>query len=61
MAAEDFSAYLHKIKVAFLWLGTGFEGNPALHNEAFTIDESILETGITMMDAIAAEFYKKSS
>ena len=42
MAAEDFSAYLHKIKGAFLWLGTGFEGNPALHNAAFTIDESIL-------------------
>ena len=21
--------YLHKIKGAFLWLGTGFEGNPA--------------------------------
>ena len=59
MAAEDFSAYLHKIKGAFLWLGTGFEGNPALHNEAFTIDESILEPGITMMSAIAAEFLQE--
>ncbi|MDU6788413.1 MAG: M20 family metallopeptidase [Veillonella sp.] len=46
MAAEDFSAYLHKIKGAFLWLGTGFEGNPALHNAGFTIDEKILESGI---------------
>lgn len=56
MAAEDFSAYLNKMKGAFLWLGTGFEGNPALHNDAFTIDESILETGITMMAGIAGEF-----
>ena len=59
MTAEDFSAYLHKIKGAFLWLGTGFEGNPALHNAAFTIDESILEPGITMMAAIAAEFLQE--
>ena len=56
MAAEDFSAYLQHIKGAFLWLGTGFEGNPALHNACFTIDESILESGITMMAAIAAEY-----
>ena len=56
MAAEDFSAYLHKIKGAFLWLGTGFEGNPALHNAEFTIDEKILESGITMMAALAAEY-----
>ena len=56
MAAEDFSAYLSKIKGAFLWLGTGFEGNPALHNAGFTIDEKILESGITMMAALAAEY-----
>ena len=56
MAAEDFSAYLKKIKGAFLWLGTGFDGNPALHNAGFTIDETILESGITMMAAIAAEY-----
>lgn len=56
MAAEDFSAYLQKIKGAFLWLGTGFDGNPALHNAGFTIDETILESGITMMAAIAAEY-----
>lgn len=56
MAAEDFSVYLQKIKGAFLWLGTGFDGNPALHNAGFTIDETILESGITMMAAIAAEY-----
>jgi len=59
MAAEDFSAYLSKIKGAFLWLGTGFEGNPALHNACFTIDESILEPGITMMAALAAELLQE--
>ena len=56
MAAEDFSAYLHKIKGAFLWLGTGFEGNPAFIMQAFTIDEKSLEPGITMMAAMAANF-----
>lgn len=55
MAAEDFSAYLEKIPGAFLWLGTGFEGNPALHNSSFTIDESILVPGVTMMAGIIAE------
>jgi len=59
MAAEDFSAYLQHIKGAFLWLGTGFEGNPALHNACFTIDESILEPGITMMAALAAELLQE--
>ncbi|ETJ33140.1 Amidohydrolase, partial [human gut metagenome] len=31
----------------------------ALHNAAFPIDESILEPGITMMAAIAAEFLQE--
>lgn len=61
MAAEDFSAYLQKIKGAFLWLGTGFEGNPPLHNDTFTIDESIIETGIVMMAGIAGEFLQPKS
>lgn len=56
MAARRFFCILHKIKGAFLWLGTGFEGNPALHNAGFTIDEKILESGITMMAALAAEY-----
>lgn len=61
MAAEDFSAYLQKMKGAFLWLGTGFEGNPPLHNDTFTIDESIIETGIVMMAGIAGEFLQPKS
>ena len=55
MCAEDFSYFLEAKKGAFLWLGTGFEGNPALHNASFTIDESILETGITLMSGAVAE------
>ncbi len=55
MCAEDFSYYLEKKKGAFLWLGTGFDGNPALHNASFTIDESILETGIVLMSGAVAE------
>lgn len=55
MCAEDFSYYLEVKKGAFLWLGTGFDGNPALHNAKFTIDESILETGVTLMSGAVAE------
>ena len=55
MAAEDFSAYLTTIKGAFLWLGTGYEGNPALHNASFTIDETILKTGATIMSGAIVE------
>lgn len=55
MAAEDFGYYTQAIKGAFLWLGTGFEGNPALHNASFTIDESILKTGVTLMAGGIAE------
>lgn len=55
MAAEDFSAYLQHIPGTFIWLGTGFEGNPPLHNSGFTIDESILTSGATMMAAIVWE------
>lgn len=55
MAAEDFSAYLQHIPGTFIWLGTGFEGNPPLHNSGFTIDESILTSGATMIAAIVWE------
>ena len=55
MAAEDFSAYLQHIPGTFIWLGTGFEGNPPLHNAGFTIDESILTSGATMMAGIVWE------
>lgn len=55
MAAEDFGYYTQAIKGAFLWLGTGFEGNPALHNASFTIDESVLKTGVTLMAGAVAE------
>lgn len=55
MAAEDFSAYLQHIPGTFIWLGTGFEGNPPLHNAGFTIDESILTSGATMMTGIVWE------
>ena len=51
--------YKRQIKGAFLWLGTGYEGNPALHNAYFTIDENILEPGITMMAALAAELLQE--
>lgn len=48
MCAEDFSYYLEKFPGAFLWLGTGKEGTPALHNASFALDESILPLGIIM-------------
>lgn len=58
MCAEDFSAYLTTYKGAFLWLGTGFPGNQALHNSSFNIDEAILPTGITLLSGAAVEYLK---
>lgn len=58
MAAEDFSAYLQATSGAFVWLGTGTSNTPALHHSAFTIDESILSTGVTLMSAAMAEQLK---
>ncbi len=55
MCAEDFSSYLQKIPGAFMWLGTGKEGTPALHNASFAIDESILPLGVTMEAAAVLE------
>ena len=55
MCAEDFSSYLQKIPGAFMWLGTGKEGTPALHNASFAIDESILPFGVTMEAAAVLE------
>lgn len=55
MCAEDFSSYLEKFPGAFLWLGTGKPGTPALHNASFAIDESILPLGVTMEAAAAIE------
>ena len=60
MCAEDFSYYLEKFPGAFLWLGTGKEGTPALHNASFALDESILPLGIIMeagacLEALAKE------
>ena len=59
MCAEDFSSYLEKFPGAFMWLGTGKEGTPALHNASFAIDESILPLGITMEAAAVVEALKK--
>ena len=55
MCAEDFSSYLQKIPGAFMWLGTGKEGTPALHNASFAIDEFILPLGVTMEAAAVLE------
>ena len=59
MCAEDFSSYLEKFPGAFMWLGTGKPGTPALHNASFAIDESILPLGITMEAAAVVEALKK--
>lgn len=59
MCAEDFSSYLEKFPGAFMWLGTGKEGTPALHNASFAIDESILPLGVTMEAAAVLEALTK--
>ncbi len=60
MCAEDFSAYLTKHKGAFIWIGTGYEGNQPLHNATFNIDESILSVGVTILVGSILERLKSS-
>ncbi len=60
MAAEDFSFYLHKVPGAFLRLGLGKEHTP-LHNPAFDFNDKALETGITLLTALALETLKAPS
>ena len=54
MGAEDFSFYLDKIPGAFLRLGLGEEWTN-LHSSAFDFNDRAIETGITVMSALALE------
>lgn len=53
MGAEDFAFYLKKIKGAFFFLGTGYEGCYPLHHPKFSIDENILELGVLTFAKLA--------
>ena len=55
MCTEAFSSSFADMPGAFFWLGTGYEGCPALHNASFIIDETILKTGVTVMCGAAAD------
>ncbi len=58
MCAEDFAFYLKNYNGAFLWLGTGFDGNGPLHSPIFNIDEKILKKGVLCFCSLAIEFLK---
>jgi len=60
MGAEDFSFYLQKVPGAFLRLGLG-EEHPPLHNPSFDFNDQALETGITLLTALALETLKSPS
>jgi len=60
MGAEDFSFYLQKVPGAFLRLGLGKEHSP-LHNPAFDFNDQAIETGITLLTALALETLKAPS
>ncbi|HVK39028.1 MAG TPA: amidohydrolase [Candidatus Kapabacteria bacterium] len=56
MGAEDFAYYLQKIPGTFWWIGAGDDApgcNANLHNNCFTIDESILPIGSAVMAWVA--------
>ena len=46
---EDFSCYQRRVPGVFFWLGTG--GAP-LHSPRFDFDESVLETGLALFQAL---------
>ncbi len=48
MGAEDMSYYFEKAQGCFVFLGTGWDGCAPLHNPKFTIDETILATGVEL-------------
>jgi len=54
MGAEDFSFYLAKIPGVFLRLGLG-EDSPSLHSAQFDFNDEAIESGITVMSALALE------
>jgi len=54
MGAEDFSFYLDKIPGAFLRLGLGKDW-PSLHSAQFDFNDRAIESGITVMCALAIE------
>lgn len=58
MKAEDFSFYLDKVKGAFIWLGTGIQGedNLPLHNSKFAPKDDILWRGSALLAKLAADY-----
>jgi amidohydrolase len=54
MGAEDFAFYLDRVPGAFLRLGLGEKAAP-LHHPEFDFDDRALETGITVLAALALE------
>lgn len=57
MCAEDFAFYLNEKPGAFLWLGTGIEGETSypLHNSRFHVDEDILWRGAALLAQLALD------
>ena len=54
MGAEDFSFYLDKVPGAFMRLGLGKDW-PDLHSAEFDFNDQAIESGITVMAALAIE------
>jgi len=57
MGAEDFSYYLDKVPGCLLRLGLGVQW-PSLHNPEFDFNDSVLESGITLLVALALGYGK---
>ncbi len=59
MGAEDFAFYLDKVPGAFLVLGLG-ENTAPLHHPGFDFNDRALESGITVLAALALETLARS-
>ena len=55
MGAEDFSFFAARVPACFFTIGSNGGPNSAFphHHARFDIDESVLETGVRMMTALA--------
>ena len=60
MGGEDFSYYTQEIPGCFYRLGTSEPGNPStgLHTATFTVDETALKTGMSLLSWVALQELK---
>lgn len=60
MGGEDMAYFLEQVPGCFFFLGTGYEGCSMIHNPCFTVDESVLTTGVEVLSRSVTELLSTS-